>query len=38
MGKLIHRLKTEVRQLEKLKRDLHAENDKLEKRVAKLMR
>ncbi len=38
VGQLINRLKTEVQQLKKLKRDLEAENAKLEKWVAKLVR
>ncbi len=38
VGKLIHRLKTEVEQLRKLKRDMQAENEKLEMWVAKLVR
>jgi len=37
VGQLIHRLKTEVQQLKKLKRDMQAENEKLEKWVAKLV-
>ena len=36
VGQLIHRLKTEVQQLTKLKRDMQAENEKLEMWVAKL--
>jgi integral membrane sensor domain MASE1 len=38
VGQLINRLKTEVQQLKKLKKDLEAENAKLEKWVAKLVR
>ena len=38
VGQLINRLKTEVQQLNKLKRDLEAENAKLEEWVAKLVR
>ncbi len=37
VGQLIHRLKTEVEQLKKLKQDMQAENAKLEERVAKLV-
>ena len=37
VGQLIHRLKTEVQQLTKLKRDMQAENEKLEMWVAKLV-
>ena len=37
VGQLIHRLKTEVQQLKKLKRDMQAENEKLEGWVAKLV-
>lgn len=36
VGQLIHRLNTEVQQLKKLQRDMQAENEKLEKWVAKL--
>ena len=38
VGQLINRLKTEVQRLRKLKRDLEADNAKLEKWVAKLVR
>ncbi len=38
VGQLIHRLKTEVQQLKKLKQDMQAENAKLEEWVAKLVR
>jgi hypothetical protein len=38
VGQLIHRLKTEVQQLNKLKQDLQAEDEKLEEWVAKLVR
>ncbi len=38
VGQLIHRLKTEVQQLTKLKRDMQAENEKLEEWVARLVR
>ncbi len=38
VGQLIHRLKTEVQELKKLKRDMQAENEKLEEWVAKLVR
>jgi len=38
VGQLTNRLKTEVRQLRKLKQDLEAENAKLEKWVAQLVR
>jgi len=38
VGRLIHRLKTEVQQLKKLKQDMQAENAKLEEWVAKLVR
>ncbi len=38
VGQLINRLKTEVQQLKKLKEDMQAENAKLEKWVAKLVR
>ncbi|MCZ6877805.1 MAG: hypothetical protein O7G29_06665 [Acidobacteria bacterium] len=38
VGKLIHRLKTEVQQLKKLKQDMQAENEKLEEWVARLVR
>ncbi len=38
VGRLINRLKTEVQRLRKLKRDLEADNAKLEKWVAKLVR
>ncbi len=38
VGQLIHRLKTEVQQLKKLKQDMQAENEKLEEWVAKLVR
>ncbi len=37
VGQLIHRLKTEVQQLKKLKRDMQTENEKLEMWVAKLV-
>lgn len=37
VGQLIHRLKTEVEQLKKLKQDMQAENAKLEEWVAKLV-
>jgi len=37
MGPLIHRLKSEVEQLKKLKQDMQAENAKLEEWVAKLV-
>ena len=37
VGQLIHRLKTEVQQLKKLKGDMQAENAKLEEWVAKLV-
>ncbi len=37
VGQLIHRLKTEVQQLKKLKNDMQAENAKLEDWVAKLV-
>ena len=37
VGQLIHRLKTEVQQLQKLKLDMQAENEKLEEWVAKLV-
>ena len=37
VGQLIHRLKTEVQQLKKLKNDMQAENAKLEEWVAKLV-
>ena len=37
VGQLIHRLKTEVQQLQKLKRDMQAENEKLEKWVTRLV-
>ena len=37
VGQLIHRLKTEVGQLNKLKQDMQAENAKLEEWVAKLV-
>ncbi len=36
VGQLINRLKTEVQQLRKLRRDLQADNEKLEKWVANL--
>ena len=36
VGQLINRLKTEVQKLKKLRRDLEADNEKLEKWVAKL--
>jgi len=38
VGQLIHRLNTEVQQLQKLKRDMQAENEKLEDWVANLVR
>ncbi len=38
VGQLIHHLKTEVQQLKNLKRDMQAENEKLEMWVAKLVR
>ena len=37
VGQLISRLKTEVQQLRKLKRDLEGENEKLERWVARLV-
>ncbi len=37
VGQLIHRLKTEVEQLKRLKQDMQAENAKLEEWVAKLV-
>jgi len=37
VGQLIHRLKTEVQQLKKLKRDMQAENEKLGGWVARLV-
>ncbi len=37
VGQLIHRLKTEVEQLKKLKQDMQTENAKLEEWVAKLV-
>jgi len=36
VGQLISRLKTEVQQLRKLRRDLQTDNEKLEKWLAKL--
>ena len=37
VGQLIHHLKIEVQQLKKLKRDMQAENEKLEEWVARLV-